>query len=119
MTVGSRARTQMTMRAAIERNATSTIDVDGHPQAPSWGALATIPCRVYSRRRRDIVDGRKSEAHEELFCAVALDADVTEADRIATVQDRLGATLFTGPFSIETIQNKVSHKQFKLQVISS
>ncbi len=119
MTVGSRSRTIMTMRADVERDATATTDPYGHPDASSFAALATIPCRVWSERRREVNDDKKFALIEQLRCTMPLDTDVTEDDRIAQVTDRLGVVLFAGPLRIDTIQPRSMHIEMNLRRIQS
>ncbi len=119
MTVASRARTQMTMRAFVERNGTSTTDNYGHPEAPAFATLATVPCRVWSKNRREVNDDRKYALVEQIRCAMPLDADVTEKDQIASVKDRRGTVLWSGPLRIDTIQHKHTHMEMNLRRIES
>jgi len=119
MTVGSLARLEMTMRAFVERNGTVTSDAYGHPEAPVFATLATVPCRVWSRTRREVNDTKKFALIEEIRCAMPLDADVTEDDRIANIQDRLGATIWGGPLRIDAIQQKHTHVEMDLRRIES
>ena len=119
MTVGSLARMQMTMRAFVERNGTVTSDVYGHPDTPSFSTHATIVCRVWSRSRREVNDTKKFALVEEIRCAMPLDADVTEDDRIASIKDRLGVVIWSGPLRIDTIQQKHTHIEMDLRRIES
>lgn len=119
MSVGSRARTQMVHRAYIERNATATTNAYGHPEAASFAALSTTPCRFWSPRRRELVDGKKTVLIEQLRCAMPLDTDVTELDRIATIRDRQAAVILTGPFRIDAIQYKHTHLEMDLRRIEA
>lgn len=120
MTVASRARTQMTMRALVQRNGTSTTDSYGHPEAASWSThIAAQACRVWSRTRREVVDGEKTALVEQIRCAMPLDADVTEDDRIFSVSDRQGTVLWSGPLRIDAIQHKHTHLEMDLRRIES
>lgn len=112
MTVASRARTMFKHRATIERDANAdTTDNYGNRVAPDFQTLSVLPCRFWSRNRRHVVDGDKDAAVEEMFCSFALDADITEHDRIANIKDRQGATLVSGPLTIETLQYKHTHSE--------
>lgn len=116
---GSQARTIMTMRADVERNDTATTDAFGHPDAPNFSALATIPCRVHSKSRTERNDTRKTAIVESIRCSMPLGTDVTELDRIAQITDRLGAVLWSGPLRIDTIQHKHTHIEMDLRRIES
>lgn len=120
MTVASRVRTRMTMRADIRRNATATEDARGHPDAPDFQPLATVPCYVWSDKRRRVVDGNKIAYSEDLICAVPLDTDIVEADRINQIADRRGIVLFSGPFKpLGTIQRRTQHLELRLKRVQS
>ena len=108
------ARSRMTMRAMVERNSASGTDDFGHPVAPVYATHATIPCFVWSRDRREIVDGRKLAVIEDLRALFPIDADILEADEIASVTNRRGATLLSGRFRIEGLQRKHSHLEATL-----
>ncbi len=103
---GSRARTIMIMRAEVERDSTGSTDPYGHPETANFETLATIPCRVYSKTRREINDDRKFVLIEEIRCMMPVGTDVTELDRINRVTDRLGVEIFAGPLRIDTIRRK-------------
>jgi len=119
MSVGSRARTMMTMRAYLERNGTATTDTHGHPEAPAWATLATVACRVWSKTRRELVDGKKVAVAEQIRCGMPLDTDVTELDRIASIKDRQGTVLWQGPLFIEAIQHKHTHLEMDLRRVEA
>lgn len=119
MTVGSRVRMLMTMRAVIQRNTTATTDGYGHPEAPTWGAHGTFACRVWSKNRQEENDTKKTALVEDLRCSMPLDADVTEDDRIQNITDRQGVVLWAGPLRIDTIQNKHTHIECALRRVQS
>ncbi len=119
MAVGSRARTQMTMRAFIERDNNESTDPYGQAGAPNFTALATIPCRVWSRSRREHNDNRKDARIEEIRCGMPLGTDVTELDRIRRVNDRAGNIIWEGPLRIDAIQFKHTHIEMDLRRINS
>lgn len=108
----------MTMRALVQRDQTVTNDAWGHPQAPSWTTLATYACRVWSSARRHVVDGNKDALVEDLRCAFPLGTDVTAADRISSVQDRRGTTLWAGPLEIQALQHKHTHLEAILRRVN-
>ncbi len=120
MSVGSRSRTQMTMRAIIARNSTITTDAYGHPEAPSFATLGDpIPCRVWSVNRREVNDTRKFVLEEQLRCGMPLGTDVTEDDRITEIKDRLGVVIWAGPIRIDDIQHKHTHLEMDIRRIES
>ena len=120
MSVASRSRTRMTMRAVIARNSTSTTDAYGHPDAPVFATLGDpIPCRAWSVNRREVDDTRKFVIEENLRCAIPLGTDVTENDRITQIQDRLSVVLWAGPWRIDDIQYKHTHLEMDLRRVES
>ena len=102
------------MRADIERNTASGTDAHGGPVAPVFTAVATVPCWVWSRSRREAVDGVKTALVEDLRALFPLGADVAERDEIAKVTDRQGAELLSGRFRIEALQRKHGHVEAAL-----
>jgi hypothetical protein len=105
----------MTMRADIERNTASGTDTYGHPVAPVFTALASLPCFIWSRARREVTDGGKTALVEDLRAIFPLTADVQERDEIASVKDRLGAELMSGRFRLAAIQRKHRHIEAALE----
>ncbi len=120
MSVGSRARTIMTMRATVQRNSTATTDPYGHLEAPDFSTLGNpVPCFAWSKMRREVNDDKKFALIEDIRCAMPLDTDVTENDRISQITDRLGAVLFLGPLRIDTIQRRHTQIEMTLRRIQS
>lgn len=113
------ARSTMTMRAYIERNATVTTDDYGHPGIPVFEALSTTPCRTWSKARKETNDENKFAMIEDIRCAMPLGTDVTELDQIASIRDRLDAIIWAGPLRIDTIQHKHTHLELTLTRVQS
>lgn len=108
------SRGTMTMRADVERNTASGTDAHGHPVAPVFTALATLPCFVWSTARREVADGGKTALVEDLRAMFPLGADVAEGDEIAKVTDRQGTVLLTGRLRIAALQRKHRHLEAAL-----
>ena len=116
MTVGSRARTMMRMRADIERDTATGTDDWGHDVAPTWSSHITgLACWVHSRQRREAVDTEKIALVEDLRMMFDKDADVTAEDRIAQITDRRGTVLYSGKIRIKAIQYKHDHAEAMLE----
>lgn len=105
----------MVMRAVVERNSASAIDAHGLPVAAVYATHEVIPCRVWAKTRTEIVDGNKTVTVEMISGIFPSDADITEADRIVNVNNRLGATLYPGPLQIKTLQRMDNHLQAVLE----
>ena len=112
------ARGRMTMRAVVERNTASGTDAHGHPVKPAFTTLATLPCFVWSKQRRDVVDGSKTAMIEDLRALFPLGADVVAGDEIARINDRRGDQLLAGRFQIETTQRKHDHIEAALERVA-
>ncbi len=95
------ARSTMTMRATVSRDFSTDTDSGGHPIAPTFVEVGVIPCRAWSKMRRDVDDSGKSAVVEDMRARVPADADVEEEDQL-TIHDRLGNLLFGGPVAVET-----------------
>ncbi len=113
------ARAMMTMRAEVERNTAAGTDPHGHPMAPSFTALATLPCHVWSKQSREAVDGDKTAVIEDLRALFPVSADVREGDEIAQVTDRRGTVLFPGRLRVDAPpQRKVRHLEAALKRVA-
>ena len=100
----SAARSQMTMRATIERSPAQPADDWGQDGVPQFAEVATnVPCRVWGSARREVDSADKSAVVEDLRGLFPKGADVREDDRLSTVTDRQGVELYAGPIAVETI----------------
>ena len=108
------ARSSMTHRADIEHNIASAEDDYGNPVPPNWDTHSTMPCRAYTKVRREVVDGDKIVLVEDLKALFSLRSGVSESYRIANIKDRLGNVLFSGPLDIMTIQRRGNHLEASL-----
>lgn len=110
---------RLTMRAAVERNQAVATDDWGGPVAPDFQSIGDpLPCFVWSRSSRELVDGGKTAMIEDMRALFALDADIREADEIASVTDRAGAEIIPGRLKVEgPPQRKHTHVEVALQRI--
>lgn len=114
------ARSAMTMRALIEEDTAGGPDPYGHPLASSWSTkLTDVACRVYSKTRREVIDGDKTALVEDIRAIFPLTTNVIELNRLLNVKDRLGATLFAGPLSIDTLTRRRDHLEAALRRVQS
>ena len=106
----SGARGSMTMRCTIERNSVSVlVDDYNNPVPAEFVPLAAdVPCRAWVKAGRTIIDGEKSVVIEDRRVLLPLTTDVTEADRISSITDRLGNAIF-GPVRIDHIGTTKDH----------
>lgn len=109
----------MTMRAEVERNTAAGTDAYGHPIAPVFTPLATMPCFVWSKQSRQIVDGDKTAVIEDLRAIFPLGADLAEGDEIARVTDRRESEIIPGRLRIDAVpQRKHDHLEAALRRVS-
>ncbi|MGH7892388.1 MAG: hypothetical protein ACREN0_08975 [Thermodesulfobacteriota bacterium] len=113
------ARSAMSHRANIEQNTASTVDDYGNPVPPVWDTHSTMPCRAYTKVRKEDVDGDKTVLVEDLKALFSKASGISESYRIANITDRLGVVLFAGPLSIRTIQRRSNHLELSLDRIQS
>lgn len=113
------ARSSMTHRAELEQNTAIGTDEYNNPLPPNWEALDVIPCRAYTKVRRETIDGKKSVLIEDLKALFSINADVSEDYRIANITDRQNKILFSGPIDIVTIQRRSNNLEASLDRIQS
>lgn len=110
---------RLTMLARVERNTATGTDSWGNPVAPAFTVLHNaLPCFVYSKSSRELVDGAKTAMIEDLRVMIHHVADLAEGDEITSVMDRLGRVLITGRLKVEgPVQFKHTHREAALQRI--
>ena len=97
------ARSTMTMRATIER-ATTTAGKNpwGQPKrAVLATVVGTVPCRAWSKDKRDVDDAGKDAVIEGVAVMVPSTTTIKKHDRL-TIRDRAGAVQFDGPVYVLT-----------------
>lgn len=92
----------MTMRATVTRDSTPGKGDWGTPKAAKLVEVGVVPCRAFSKQRRDVDDSGKSAVVEDLRAIVPVGADVKENDRLV-IRDRSGALQFDGPVLVEAM----------------
>lgn len=95
------------MRAQVERSAPQPPNPWGQPGPPVFAPLGTVPCRAWSKTRREIRSDGVEAIVEDMRAIVPADADVQSGDRL-TVEDRRGAVLFEGPVAVQTVTRRGS-----------
>jgi hypothetical protein len=110
---------RLTMRARVERNTASGTDSWNAPVAPVFTVLhIALPCFVYSKSSRELVDGAKTANIEDLRIMIARAADLAEGDVITSVTDRAGTEIIAGRMKVEgPVQFKHTHREAALQRI--
>lgn len=115
----SSSRAGYTHICTVERDANlETSDAWGGQKTPEWkNHLTELPCRAWTNAAREPVDEEKTATYEDRRLSVELETDVTEADRIASVTDKNGNTVFAGPMNIEGVLNYPDHMELILEHI--
>lgn len=111
------SRGAMRHRAAVERNTAVGNDSWNRPSAPNFTPLATLPCRAWSRTKKHVRDDGKEAVIEDIRALFTADADVQTGDRISTITDRRGNTIFDGPLAVQTLTGRganVRHREVML-----
>ncbi len=103
------------MRANIQRNQDTADDAYGHPEKPNFQEHNQIPCRVFSKMRREVIDEEKIVMIEDLRGRFHSDVDLTEDDRILSVVDRQNKVLFAGPLAILALVRRRTYTEAVLE----
>ena len=109
---------RLTMRAAIERNVATGKDSWGQPNAADFQAHATLPCFAYTPTTREVMDGEKVAAIQDVRIMFKLGADVRADDEIAAITRPGGEVLFAGRFRVDgPVQFKHNHLEAPLRKV--
>lgn len=101
----SRGRGAMTMRAQVSRMTKSGTDPFGQPAVSEFVPVGEVPCRAWSKTRREVLDDGKEAIVEDIRAMAPSSADVREGDRLL-ITDRLGRRKFDGPIAVRTITRR-------------
>lgn len=111
------ARGSMTHRCTIERKAKTSDGAGGHTEA--WSShLTGLACRAWFDEGKTLIESEKITTITQRVVIVPLGTDVTKGDRIASVTDRKGATLFPGPMPVSSVQHRQDHIQLFVREIT-
>jgi hypothetical protein len=96
-------------RCVIERNGAGT-DAWGDSNSPGWAThLSAVPCRAWTNGGTEPVNDERTAVVEDRRISLVIGTDVTERDRIASVTDQGGNTIFEGPMTIEAVLRHTDH----------
>lgn len=105
----------MAQRCAIERRAVGSDGGGG--QTETWAAhLTNLPCRTWFETGREKVIGDRITVTAQQCVIVPIGTDVTAADRLASIADRLGQVVLAGPEDIATVAHRTDHVELRLAV---
>lgn len=112
------ARSRMTLRTDVLRDATQPLDDSGNPLpqpdvAPA-AYLEDVPVWLYSSSERESVTEDTTAVVTDLKAMVPLGTDITEQDRLNGIRDRRGTTVEPGVLLVEEVLYKRSHLQLVL-----
>ena len=91
----------MTHRAVITRNTAPGNDDWNRPLPPVFTDLKTVPCRAWSKTRKEVRDDGKEVVIEDIRALFPKSADIQTGDRV-TVNDRLGNLIFDS-LAVQTV----------------
>jgi len=99
--------TLMVMRANLRRNKAG-IDTYGQPKEPAvWDYVGKeIPCFVWFKSRREVVDGQKIAIVEDIRGVFRSDADVKAGDQIDILADRRGRKIVEGILLVDSTSER-------------
>ncbi len=104
------ARGRMTMRAVHQEDQQATPDGYNRNDPANWQTLnAALPCWLYSKRTRRVIDGTKTVTVEELRAMVPLGTAIAGGERFLTVSDQAGNVEHSTPLKIRGVQRRVTH----------
>ena len=107
------------MRATVQRDTATGTDGFGMPNAESFTAhLASLPCWVYTKGEREIVDGTKTAILADHKMLVPIGTDITEDDRVTAIKDRLAANIIANTMRIHAVIRRATHLECQLEGVS-
>lgn len=105
---------QMTMRATIQRDE-AVNDEYGNKGFPVWNIIGEdIPCYVWEKSGTKVTDAGKVVAVVLIKCAMQLNTDIKEGDRLYQVRDRLGVEVY-GILYVDTIMKNRKYMNIGLR----
>jgi hypothetical protein len=114
-------RARMVHRCTISRNMAAGLDAYGNEQAADYGEhVASQPVYYYqsSRFKGGEQVGQINALVYVHQLLAPLSADITEADRITDIRDRVGHSLTAEVFNVTDITRKPDHKLVTMQAVS-
>ena len=101
----------MKMRCTVQRNTQTTPDAYGHLEPATWTDHITEQrCWLYTRRGREVIDGRVTAEVQELRAFVPLGTDIGTADRITSL------VMIEGGFFSPMIMPGATWEQFQARL---
>ncbi len=113
----------MTHRATVQRNTPAGTDGFGGPGAAVWGShIAALHCWFYAKGsvgvEREVIDGDKSVTLGSHKLLIPLGTDITEADRITAIDDRLGVSIMANTMRIHSVTHRHNHLELEVEEVS-
>ena len=109
----------MIHRATVQRNTPAGTDGFGGPGAAVWAMhIASLHCWFYAKSGREVINGEKSAVLGSHKMLIPLGTDITEADRITAIDDRLGASIMANTMRIHSVTHRHSHLELEVEEVS-
>lgn len=87
----------------------------GNSDSPDWQVVqAAVPCRVWMNAGKEAVSDERTVVISDLRLLLAVGTDVSERDRIGTVEIH-GEAAYVGPFVIELVIRQPDHLELILE----
>ena len=113
------ARQRMTHRALVERTVTTPADDYGGAPAPAWEThIAAMPCWFYTSGGAESVRQRGTVVVEQLRMLAPSGTDITEQDRINSITDRAGGSVYAGLLNVGSVLPAHGHLELRLEKVS-
>ena len=107
----------MKMRCTVQRNTQTSADAYGHLEPATWTDHITEQrCWLYTRRGRDVIDGRVTAEVQELRAFVPLGTDIGTADRITSLEQD-GTSINDRTFAVQSVERKPTHIELTLEAV--
>lgn len=96
-------------RTTIQRD-TGTVDNWGDQTGPNWtDHLPDVPCRAWTNGGIESVEDDRTAVIEDRRISLPIGTDITEKDRVTSVTDTAGNTIFDGPMGVEAVLRHTDH----------
>lgn len=109
-------RKRMTMRADIERNVETGVDIHNNPLEPRYETVAeNVSCFVWSKSSMVNFPGDRTANVERLRAGFSLDEDIRAEDRIIRITNKTGTRVLYENLRVEP-NPQFKHRHFEVDL---